>query len=73
VQRLTAVGNRMFRKIFGPKTEAVRADWRKLHSEELHGLYTSVNTTIKSSEMRWMGGAVCVGQVKCVQKFRGET
>jgi hypothetical protein len=56
------VNNGMLWKIFGPKMEEVRADWRKLRNKELHGLYTSVNTMIKSSKMRRMGGVACMGQ-----------
>jgi len=35
----------LLRKIFGAKREEVMADWRKLHSEELHGLYSLPNVT----------------------------
>jgi hypothetical protein len=33
----------------------VERDWRRLHNEELHNLYTSLNITrvIKSRRMRW--------------------
>jgi hypothetical protein len=34
---------RMLRKIFRPKKEAFMGEWRRLHSEELHGLYCSPN------------------------------
>jgi len=37
----------MLWKIFGPKMEEVRADWKKMCIEELHGLYTSVYTMRK--------------------------
>jgi hypothetical protein len=37
--------NRVLRKIFGPKREKVKGEWRKLHIEELHDLYTSTNVT----------------------------
>jgi hypothetical protein len=37
--------NRMLRRIFGPKGE-VTGDWRKLHNEELHNLYSSPNRMI---------------------------
>jgi hypothetical protein len=32
-------------------------DWRKLHNEEVHNLYSSPNIirTIKSRRMRWAG------------------
>jgi hypothetical protein len=35
--------NRVLRRIFGPKREEVTEDWRKLHNEELHNLYSSPN------------------------------
>jgi hypothetical protein len=33
--------NRVLRRIFGPKRDEVTEEWRKLHSEELHNLYSS--------------------------------
>jgi hypothetical protein len=33
--------NRLLRRIFGPKRDEVTRDWRKLHNEELHNLYSS--------------------------------
>jgi hypothetical protein len=32
------LGNRVLRRIFGPKREEVVGGWRKLHDEELHNL-----------------------------------
>jgi hypothetical protein len=32
--------NKVLRKIFGPKRDEVTGDWRKLHKEELHNLYS---------------------------------
>jgi hypothetical protein len=32
---------RVLRRIFGPKRDEVTGDWRKLHNEELHNLYSS--------------------------------
>jgi hypothetical protein len=46
--------NRVLRRIFGPKRDDVRGDWRKLHNEELHNLYNIVRM-IKSRRMRWAG------------------
>jgi hypothetical protein len=33
--------NRLLRRIFGPKRDDVTGDWKKLHNEELHNLYSS--------------------------------
>jgi hypothetical protein len=39
-------------------------DWRKLHNEELHDLYSSpcILRMIKSGRMRWAGHAVRMGE-----------
>jgi hypothetical protein len=39
--------------IFGTKRDEVAGEWRKLHNEELHGLYSSPNIIrmIKLSRM----------------------
>jgi hypothetical protein len=54
--RLRVFENRMLRKIFGPKREE-DGSWRKLHNDELHSLYSSLNIVrvIKSRRMRWAG------------------
>jgi hypothetical protein len=36
--------NRVLRRIFGPKRDEVTGEWRKLHNEELHNLYSSPDT-----------------------------
>jgi hypothetical protein len=33
----------VLRRIFGPKRGEVTGDWKKLHNEELHNLYSSPN------------------------------
>jgi hypothetical protein len=45
--------NRVLRRIFGPKRDDVTGDWRKLHNEELHNLYSSANI-IRMIKSRWM-------------------
>jgi len=47
--------NRLLRRIFGPEREEVAGCRRRLHNEELHNLYASVNNirVIKSRMMRW--------------------
>jgi hypothetical protein len=56
--------NRVLRKIFEPKREEDRS-WRKLHNDELHNLYSSLNIVrvIKSRRMRWVGHVACTGEV----------
>jgi hypothetical protein len=39
--RLRVFENRVLRKICGPKREKVTVEWRRLHHEELHDLYSS--------------------------------
>jgi hypothetical protein len=41
--RLRVFENRVLRRIFGPKRDEVTEEWRKLHNEELHLLYSSPN------------------------------
>jgi hypothetical protein len=52
--RLRVFENRVLRRIFGPKRNEVTGEWKKLHNEELHNLYSSPNTIrqIKSRRMR---------------------
>jgi hypothetical protein len=34
---------KVLRKIYGPNRDEVTGEWRKLHSEELHNLYSSLS------------------------------
>jgi hypothetical protein len=43
INRLRVFENRVLRRIFGPKRDDVTEDWRKLHNEVLHNLYSSPN------------------------------
>jgi hypothetical protein len=53
-RRLKKFENRVLRSIFGPKNDEVTGEWRKLHNEQLHKLYSSPTTVrvIKSRRMR---------------------
>jgi hypothetical protein len=53
--RLRVFVNRVLSRIFGPKRDEGTGDWRKLHNEELHKLYSSpdIIRMIKSKRMRW--------------------
>jgi hypothetical protein len=49
--------NRVLRGIFGPSSDEVKAEWRKLHIEEVRDLYSSsiIIRTFKSRRIRWAG------------------
>jgi hypothetical protein len=53
----------VLRKIIGPKREK-DGSWRKLHNDELHSLYSSLNIVrvIKSRSMRWAGHVARMGE-----------
>jgi hypothetical protein len=38
--RLRVFENRVLRRRFGPRRDEVTGEWRKLHNEELHNLYS---------------------------------
>jgi hypothetical protein len=44
--------------------------WRKLHNEELNGLYSSpdIVQVIKSRRMRWVGHVACMGKGRGVYR-----
>jgi hypothetical protein len=62
--RLRVFENRVPRRIFGPKREEVTGEWRKLHNEELKGLYSIPNIVrvIKSRRMGWAGHVTRMGK-----------
>ena len=37
--KLRVFDDRMLRRIFAPERDEVKREWRKLHNEELNGLY----------------------------------
>jgi hypothetical protein len=49
--------NRVLRRMFGAKRDEVTGEWRKLHNEELHDLYSSpsIIRIIKARRRRWVG------------------
>jgi hypothetical protein len=63
-------GNSVLRRIFGPKRDEVTGEWRKLHDEELHILYSSPNIIrqIKSRRMRWAGHVARLGEERNMYK-----
>jgi hypothetical protein len=73
--RLRVFENKVLRRIFGPKRDEVRGEWRKLHNEELNDLYSSPNIVqvMKSIRMRWAGHVVRMGRGEEYSGFGGET
>jgi hypothetical protein len=69
--RLRVFENRVLRRIFGPKRDEVIGGWRKLHNEELHGLYSSpsIFRVIKARMMRWVGHVARMGEVRGAYNF----
>jgi hypothetical protein len=65
--------NGVLRRIFGPERDEVTGEWRKLHSEELHILYSSANIIrqMNSGRMRWAGHVARMGE-ECAQGFDGK-
>jgi hypothetical protein len=67
--RLKVFKNRVLR-MFGPKRDEVTREWRKLHNEELHDLYSSPNIVwvIKSIRMTWTGHVPRIGEGRGVYR-----
>jgi hypothetical protein len=60
--RLRVFGNRVLRRIFGPKRDEVTGEWRKLHNEELRDLYSS-------RRIRWAGRVARMGEKRNAYRF----
>jgi hypothetical protein len=54
----------VLRRIFGPKRNEVKGEWRKLLNEVLRDLYSSpsIIRIIKSRRMRWAGHVTRMGE-----------
>jgi hypothetical protein len=62
--RLRVFENRMLRRIFGPKRDEVKGEWRKFYSKELRDLYSSpsIIRIIMSRRIRWAGHVARMGE-----------
>jgi hypothetical protein len=56
--------NRVLWRIFGPKRDEVTGEWRRLHNEEVHDLYSSpsIIRIMKARRMRWAGHVARMGR-----------
>jgi hypothetical protein len=68
--RLRVFENRVLRRIFGPTSDEVTGEWRKLHNGELHNLCSSpdIIRQIKSRRMRWVGHVARMGEGRKVYR-----
>jgi hypothetical protein len=68
--RLRVFENRVLRRIFRPKRDEVTGEWRKLHNEELHNLYSSpdIIRQVKSRRMGWAGHVARMGEERKLYK-----
>ena len=62
--------NRVLRRVFGPKRDEVKGEWRKLLNEELNELYSLPNIVrvVKSRRMRWAGHVARMGEDRGVHR-----
>jgi hypothetical protein len=63
--------NRVLRRIFGSKRDEVAGGLGKLHSEELHNLYSSpsIIRVIKSRKMTWAVHVVRMGEKRTAYRI----
>jgi len=69
--KLRVFENRVLRRIFGRRRDEVTGEWRKLHNEDLNGLYSSPNIVrvIKFRRMRGAGHVARMGRGEAYTGF----
>jgi len=66
--KLRVFENMVLRRIFGPRRDEVRGEWRRFHNEELNDLYSSpiIVWVTKSRRIRWAGHVARMDEEKGV-------
>ena len=55
--------NRVLRRVFGPKSDEVTGEWRKLHNQEFRDLYSLPNIVrVLKSRRMWAGHVARMGE-----------
>jgi hypothetical protein len=68
---LRLFGNRLLRRIFGPKRDGATREWKKLHNEELNDLYShNIFRLITWRRMREAGHIACTGREEIYPELR---
>jgi hypothetical protein len=67
-KKLRVFENTVLRRKFGPRSDEVTGEWRRLHNEELNDLYCFPNfvRVIKWRRMRWAGHVAYMGDESVV-------
>jgi hypothetical protein len=58
--RLWVFENRVLMSVFGPKRDEITGHQRRLHNEELHNSYVSLNIRVIKLRMQWAGHIACM-------------
>jgi hypothetical protein len=68
-RKLRVFENRVLKKVYGPKRDEVKGQWRRLHNEELYDLYFPSNQIMNNE----MGGEYSKHgiQDRCIQNIGG--
>ena len=61
--RLRLFENRVLRRIFGPKTDEVTGQWRRLHNEQLYAQHHhQISFECSNQKDRWVGHVGRMGE-----------
>jgi hypothetical protein len=68
---LKVLENRVLKRVFGPKSDDVTGEWKKVRNEELSDLYSSPNVIreIKSRRMIWSRHVARMGERRGAYRF----